>query len=408
MGVKDLLIHLRGIMNETHLSRYRGKRAGIDISGWLYAGAFSCASELAIAASNGVNPLDVEHTEPYEMHCIARLELLLKYDITPILVFEGRTPPTKAATTAGRSRERALHLQKGFQLLAEGEREKSHREFTRAVKVTTDMARKFRRTLVKKHPSIECIIAPYEADAELAFLSKIQYVDIVISEDADCVPYGCKTVLFKLNSQGQAEEFRRRHIGACENFSFVGWSDLMFLQLCVLAGCDYCPTIPNVGFVTAYKIVKECKTPDKILEYLGRTYDTDLPPAFAASFFQALLTFRHQIVYDPENKSAAMLNDWNTSEDDVLPWFEVEPDSYLGNVSISNAIARGIAEGNLNPTTYAPYEGSRVTAAFHPMPIRPVGHVTLKRPLPPRSRHTHRRKQRKTRADIDSDLSVEI
>lgn len=37
-------------------------------------------------------------------------------------------------------------------------------------------------------------VAPYEADAQLAFLSKAKLIDVVISEDADCIPYGCRTV----------------------------------------------------------------------------------------------------------------------------------------------------------------------------------------------------------------------
>jgi exonuclease-1 len=41
---------------------------------------------------------------------------------------------------------------------------------------------------------VECIVAPYEADAQLAYLSLINYVDAVISEDSDLLAYGCSTV----------------------------------------------------------------------------------------------------------------------------------------------------------------------------------------------------------------------
>lgn len=37
-------------------------------------------------------------------------------------------------------------------------------------------------------------MAPYEADAQLAFLSRENIVDAVISEDSDLIPYGCKKV----------------------------------------------------------------------------------------------------------------------------------------------------------------------------------------------------------------------
>lgn len=46
---------------------------------------------------------------------------------------------------------------------------------------------------------IECIVAPYEADAQLAFLSHTDYVHCVISEDSDLLPFGCKRVPHSLN-----------------------------------------------------------------------------------------------------------------------------------------------------------------------------------------------------------------
>lgn len=41
---------------------------------------------------------------------------------------------------------------------------------------------------------VELIVAPYEADAQLAYLSRSGLVHAVITEDSDCLPYGCKKV----------------------------------------------------------------------------------------------------------------------------------------------------------------------------------------------------------------------
>lgn len=46
--------------------------------------------------------------------------------------------------------------------------------------------------------NVECIVSPYEADAQLGYLSQTGYVDVVISEDSDLLTFGCKKVLFKL------------------------------------------------------------------------------------------------------------------------------------------------------------------------------------------------------------------
>ena len=44
-----------------------------------------------------------------------------------------------------------------------------------------------------KREGIECIVAPYEADAQLAYLALTGDVDAVITEDSDLLPYGCPT-----------------------------------------------------------------------------------------------------------------------------------------------------------------------------------------------------------------------
>ena len=50
--------------------------------------------------------------------------------------------------------------------------------------------------------NISYIVAPYEADAELAYLSRMNLVDFVISDDSDLIAFGCPKILFKLNFNG--------------------------------------------------------------------------------------------------------------------------------------------------------------------------------------------------------------
>ena len=64
--------------------------------------------------------------------------------------------------------------------------------YQKAVDVTPEMAALLIRTL--KDSGVECIVAPYEADAQLAYLSKTGYVDAIITEDSDLIPYGSTTV----------------------------------------------------------------------------------------------------------------------------------------------------------------------------------------------------------------------
>ena len=43
---------------------------------------------------------------------------------------------------------------------------------------------------------MDCIVAPYEADAQLAYLYKQGIIHLVVSEDSDLLVYGCKKVRY--------------------------------------------------------------------------------------------------------------------------------------------------------------------------------------------------------------------
>ena len=41
---------------------------------------------------------------------------------------------------------------------------------------------------------VDCVVAPYEADAQLAYLSQAGFAQLVITEDSDLVLFGCDCV----------------------------------------------------------------------------------------------------------------------------------------------------------------------------------------------------------------------
>ncbi|KDO26486.1 hypothetical protein SPRG_08289 [Saprolegnia parasitica CBS 223.65] len=356
MGVSDLLPKLKSIISMTHISKYRGKRAAIDASGWLYKGAYTCVVELGLGTleSDPIGEyIEGEATAPYISYCLARLELLLEHDITPTFVFDGATVPAKAATNQKRRATRETYRRQGAELHAAGDSGKSFSAFCRALHVTRAMARKLFVTLRAKYPNIRCLVAPYEADAQLALLSKEKLVDVVFSEDSDCIPYGCKTVFFKLENNGYGEEFRRRYMGANEDMSFTGWSEDMFVQFCILAGCDYCPTLKGVGPVAAHALVETHRTPTRVLaERRQRRRSHAATTSFRRAYLEAILTFRHHLVFDETRQKCRMLNPLSASTE-VLALHGGSL-SCLGRVDLPDAIVVGIANGSLNPNTHAP------------------------------------------------------
>lgn len=57
-----------------------------------------------------------------------------------------------------------------------------------------------------KRFGIEYVVAPYEADAQMAWLSRMGLVAAVVTEDSDLLLFGCKRVLYKLEKEGFTEE----------------------------------------------------------------------------------------------------------------------------------------------------------------------------------------------------------
>lgn len=49
-------------------------------------------------------------------------------------------------------------------------------------------------------------MAPYEADAQLAYLARTKYVDFVISEDSDLLVFETPRVFFKMDRNGDGHE----------------------------------------------------------------------------------------------------------------------------------------------------------------------------------------------------------
>jgi 5'-3' exonuclease len=49
----------------------------------------------------------------------------------------------------------------------------------------------------------------------------------VITEDSDLLPFGAPRVLFKMGKDGRGQEVQLRHLPACEELSFLHWTDDM-------------------------------------------------------------------------------------------------------------------------------------------------------------------------------------
>lgn len=151
--------------------------------------------------------------------------------------------PAKQKTEVERSENRQKNLQLGKECYERNDIKAARNYFARAVDITPKMASEFIGIVRSKYAnSIQCIVAPYEADAQLAYLSRNHIVDAVISEDSDCVVYGCTDVIFKLNRDGSCERLIVSDVYTKfidSKFDLRTFTPNMFLEMCIFAGCDY-------------------------------------------------------------------------------------------------------------------------------------------------------------------------
>lgn len=74
------------------------------------------------------------------------------------------------------------------------------------------------------------VIAPYEADAQLAFMFKHGEIDLVITEDSDLIAYNCTQIIKKLKLNGTCMFLnleRKRVPGGNPSIkSFLGFGEL--------------------------------------------------------------------------------------------------------------------------------------------------------------------------------------
>ena len=90
-------------------------------------------------------------------------------------------------------RRRDENKRQGDLYLAQGDEKKAQEFYQKAVDITPHMA--FQLIKALRQHNISYIVAPFEADAQLAFMSIYKFVDCVITEDSDLLAFGCPRVI---------------------------------------------------------------------------------------------------------------------------------------------------------------------------------------------------------------------
>jgi len=98
--------------------------------------------------------------------------MLLQHNVHPVCVFDGGSLPEKLKTEVSRRASRRKNLDKGRLLLKEGNVGLATKCLQKAVDITPAMAAQLIHRIRAECPGAECLVSPYEADSQLAFLSQ--------------------------------------------------------------------------------------------------------------------------------------------------------------------------------------------------------------------------------------------
>nr|XP_054759250.1 exonuclease 1-like [Lytechinus pictus] len=293
MGIQGLLPFLKEASEPIHIRKYKGYTLGIDTYCWIHRGAVACATQLAKG-----DPAD-----HFVRYCLKYVNMLRALDIKPVMVFDGRNLPAKAAVEDSRRERRETYSRKGRQFLREGKASEARDCFVKCINVTPEMALDVMKAV--RSFGVDCIVAPYEADAQLAYLEKHGFVQAVITEDSDLIAFGCK----KLTSLKS-------------------------------------PLPGNIG--KARKLFQLTVNPDikQVIKRMATTLkmkSTTVTPEYMEGFQQANNTFLYQLAYDPNKKKLQPLTPYPP---------EVGPSTltYAGKYVDENK-AYQMALGNINFNT---------------------------------------------------------
>ena len=328
MGVPRLLVLLAGVATHVKVGqRCRSARLGIDLFGWLHQAVVNHYDSLVVQKPPNYRPVVDE--------VLDRARVYLARGIHPLFVLDGRRLIGKGGTDEERARKRLLASQAiddALAQLTEEERdavESGHAELEveeqtlkAAAAVDDGLIAAVIASLRKL--GLAYIKAPYEADAQLVALDRLDIIQFVETVDSDLIVGRCRRVLTKVNPEtGDATLYEMSKItahvpdrDATSEQPLLKltrrWGPSILLAYAVLAGCDY-HKIPGYGPKTALKILSALRfhgsgfTPEQLwtkAHALHRQGGHRVPdPGAKAEFIKvvtsALACYESQIVYNP-------------------------------------------------------------------------------------------------------------
>ena len=249
MGIKSLTQTIKKnspntITNE-NLYKLSGKKVAVDASLVIYQQLHKGPSGKLFANSKG----------KVTNHITGLFYKIMNYislNIEMIFVFDGKPPENKQLCINERKEKSKKALEKAETCQNEEEKLKLKKA---SLRITGEMINDVKKLL--NLLGVSYIHPEGEAEAYASELCRMGYVDYVLTEDMDTMVYGCPRIIRNCVDKN----LKRKDIVSIFTYekllSDLEISEDKFIEFCILCGCDYCPSVPKVGNITALKLIKK-------------------------------------------------------------------------------------------------------------------------------------------------------
>jgi flap endonuclease-1 len=266
------------------LTKFSGRRIAIDSEQWIKA-------NLSTARKKVIFNTDLFKTQPNQddinkeliTSVINFITKVLRYGITPVFVFDGEHPIEKTTTKQKRTADKLKMKQKIDDLYSDlhsgrGNPDEIIKELRKALCNYSHMPSKdyyFFRDILKAL-GVPCLISKTEAETLCSSLCIEGKVAAVYSTDTDNLAYGCPLLIKSFSDHNIYDENNNIvHQFECVRLDYLlgslNVSHDLFVDICIMAGCDYNKNIKGIASINAYKELVKYGSIDNLPDKYDKT-----------------------------------------------------------------------------------------------------------------------------------------
>jgi 5'-3' exonuclease len=250
----------------------------IDAHNYIYTNMYT-ALKYSLKDVNLRDDVGASHDNSVKMKTFLKQILrfivnLTSYSITPVFVFDGPNIYGKVVREKRREANRKMQesknkLEQTLEQISPLERTDEDIEELRRLKGAVNKVEMDEMNLFKdvlKRIGVPVIQADGDGEHICCMMVREGLATAVYSRDTDCMVYGCPLMVKRLYKPSG----KRYHVFEVTQFAPILQSLRIsyksFVDLCIMAKCDYNINIPGIGMTKAFNLIKKFKSIEEIAE----------------------------------------------------------------------------------------------------------------------------------------------